>query len=166
MKEHTRSPVRFDRQYPMGINGTYRQIRIGRILSSIRHHFPYGGCGSLFLVALTVLQTRTSGPPGHVEDILCRTFCIGIQPGSLHLRTVHDLPHRRIHRNHHPSHRHHDCSRHLSERTCYQQKVLGIFVGAMGALILIMNSRIQEVAMAASWATCYASSPKSVSLST
>ena len=40
----------------MGINGTCRQIRISRVLSSIRHHFPHGRCSSLFLVALTVLQ--------------------------------------------------------------------------------------------------------------
>ena len=119
-QEHTRSSVRSDRQYPMGINGTCRQIRISRVLSSIRHHFPHGRCSSLFLVALTVLQTRAGRPPGYVEDILCRTLRTGIQSGSLYLRTVHDFPHRCLYRNHHSSYRNHDCSCHLSERARYE----------------------------------------------
>ena len=85
-QEHTRPSVRSDRQYPMGINGTCRQIRISRVLSSIRHYFPHGRCSSLFLVALTVLQTRAGRPSGYVEDILCRTLRTGIQSGSLYLR--------------------------------------------------------------------------------
>ena len=54
--------------------------------------FSHGRCSSLFLVALTVLQTRAGRPSGYVEDILCRTLRTGIQSGSLYLRTVHDFP--------------------------------------------------------------------------
>ena len=75
-----------------GLMAPCRQIRISRVLSSIRHHFPHGRCSSLFLVAVSLFCKRTGRPPGYVEDILCRTFALVFNQGSLYLRTVHDFP--------------------------------------------------------------------------
>lgn len=58
----------------------------------------------------------------------------------LYDRAIPDIPGQRQHRHHHPSHRDHDSGRPVPERTGDQQKGLGDFCGAIGALLLILGN--------------------------
>ncbi len=78
--------------------------------------------------------------PGLTDVFLCRYAGHRVQPMLLYDRAIPDIPGQRQHRHHHPSHRDHDFGRPVPERTSDQQKVLGIFCGAIGALLLILGN--------------------------
>ena len=114
------------------------------------NHIPHGRRSRLLLAPLLVLQTRTGGPPGHAEDILRRTLRTGIQSGCLYLRLSMTSPiDASIVTTTLPIVTMIVAAIYLKEPVT-NKKVLGIFVGAMGAFILSRAARPPVPAMAAS----------------
>ena len=140
-KKHSRASVRPYRKYLMGPDGTYRQVGSGGVFRVVSNHIPHGRRSCLLLAPLLVLQARAGGPPGHAEDILRRTLRTGIQSGCLYLRTLHDFAiDASIVTTTLPIVTMIVAAIYLKEPVT-NKKVLGIFVGAMGAFILIMSSQ-------------------------
>ena len=140
-QEHSRASVRPYRKYLMGLDGTYRQVSSGRVFRVVSNHIPHGRRSRLLLAPLLVLQTRTGGPPGHAEDILRRTlrlvFNQGVYIFGLSMTSPIDAS---IVTTTLPIVTMIVAAIYLKEPVT-NKKVLGIFVGAMGAFILIMSSQ-------------------------
>ena len=85
----------------------------------------------------------------HKEDVAPQDLLMFFFAGMLAIvfnqcllydRAILTSPGQRQHRHHHPSHRDHDSGRPVPERTGNQQKGLGDFCGAIGALLLILGN--------------------------
>ncbi len=140
-QEHSRASVRPYRKYLMGADGTYRQVGLSGVFRVVSNHIPHGRRSRLLLAPLLVLQTRAGGPPGHAEDILRRTLALVFNQGvyifGLSMTSPIDAS---IVTTTLPIVTMIVAAIYLKEPVT-NKKVLGIFVGAMGAFILIMSSQ-------------------------
>ena len=140
-QEHSRASVRPYRKYLMGADGTYRQVGLSGVFRVVSNHIPHGRRSRLLLAPLLVLQTRAGGPPGHAEDILRRTlravFNQGVYIFGPSMTSPIDAS---IVTTTLPIVTMIVAAIYLKEPVT-NKKVLGIFVGAMGAFILIMSSQ-------------------------
>ena len=121
-QECTRAYIRPDCQHFMGSYGSYRQIRTYGVLSFIGDHIPNGGCGSLFLAVASLFALVFN--QGVYIFGLSMTSPIDASIVTTTLPIVTMII----------------AAIYLKEPIT-NLKVLGIFVGAMGALTLILSSQ-------------------------
>lgn len=107
----------------------------------VAHDFPHGGSGCRFLAGVTLHQKRTCQPSGPCEAVLRRVTGNRTEPGVIHLRRFPDLAYQCLHSHDNNAYHYYDYCGILPERTCHRKKVIGIFVGAAGALLLILSSQ-------------------------
>ena len=117
-QEHSRASVRPYRKYLMGLDGTYRQVGSGGVFRVVSNHIPHGRRSRLLLAPLLVLQTRA----GIFGLSMTSPIDASIVTTTLPIVTMIVA------------------AIYLKEPVT-NKKVLGIFVGAMGAFILIMSSQ-------------------------
>lgn len=109
------------------------------------------GAAAAFWILSAFCKQEQVGHRDMVKIFFCFSVCPCFQSGDIYIRIVSHFSDRRIYRNNNFTYHHYDCSGHLSERTGYQQKVLGIFIGAMGALILILSSQAVSAGGGSIW---------------